>query len=114
MTGGLGRDVLTGAADRDTFVFEAVRDSRAGSGIDRITDFDRADEIDLTDIDWSGERGDQAFTFVDGRLSEAGEVRIRQAGGDTFLEAEVNGAGDADLVIRLDGLVAVREGDLLL
>ena len=87
LTGGLGRDVLTGAADRDTFVFEAVRDSRAGSGIDRITDFDRADEIDLTDIDWSGERGDQAFTFVDGRLSEAGEVRIRQAGGDTFLEA---------------------------
>ena len=41
-------------------------------------------------------------------------MRIRQAGGDTFLEAEVNGAGDADLVIRLDGLVAVREGDLLL
>ena len=114
LTGGLGRDVLTGAADHDTFVFEAVRDSRAGSGIDRITDFDRADEIDLTDIDWSGERGDQAFTFVDGRLSEAGELRIRQAGGDTFLEAEVNGAGDADLVIRLDGLVAVREGDLLL
>jgi hypothetical protein len=41
-------------------------------------------------------------------------VHVRQAQGHTFIEAEVNGAGDADLVVRLDGLVTLREGDFLL
>jgi serralysin len=114
LTGGLGRDVLTGAADRDVFVFEFVRESRAGTGIDRITDFGRSDEIDLREIDWSDRRGDQAFTFVDGPLSEAGEVRVGQAGGDTLLVAEVDGDAATDFVVRLDGLVTLREGDILL
>ena len=115
LTGGFGADRLTaGSAGRDTFTFEAVRESSEGEGIDRITDFDRSDEIDLRDIDWSGERGDQAFAFVTGPLTEAGEVHVRRAGGNTFIEAEVNGARDADLVVRLDGLVTLREGDVLL
>jgi hypothetical protein len=41
-------------------------------------------------------------------------VHVRRAGGETFIEAEVNGARDADLVVRLDGLVTLREGDVLL
>jgi Ca2+-binding RTX toxin-like protein len=109
LTGGFGADRLTGgSAGRDTFIFEAVRESSEGEGIDR------SDEIDLRDIDWSGDRGDQAFAFVTGPLTEAGEVHVRQAQGYTFIEAEVNGAGDADLVVRLDGLVTLREGDFLL
>jgi Ca2+-binding RTX toxin-like protein len=115
LTGGFGADRLTaGSAGRDTFIFEAVRESSEGEGIERITDFDRSDEIDLRDIDWSGERGDQAFAFVTGPLTEAGEVHVRRAGGDTFIEAEVNGARDADLVVRLDGLVTLREVDVML
>jgi hypothetical protein len=56
LTGGFGADRLTGgSAGRDTFIFEAVRESSEGEGIDW------SDEIDLRDIDWSGDRGDQAF-----------------------------------------------------
>jgi hypothetical protein len=85
--------------------------------VDRVSDFAvRVDDIDLRGIDWSGAAGDQAFTFVTGDLTAAGQVHARQdrGSGSTIVEAEVNGDGGADLQIRLDGLLNLDAGDFLL
>ena len=114
--GGLGADILAGGAGRDAFVFDAAVES-TGRRADRVADFTvRVDDIDLRGIDWSAAAGDQAFTFVTGPLTGTGQVHARQdrANGDTIVEAEVDGARGADLVIRLDGLLTLGASDFLL
>ena len=41
-------------------------------------------------------------------------MRTEQSGGDTFVYADVNGDRVADLSLRLDGLLALAVGDLVL
>jgi Ca2+-binding RTX toxin-like protein len=126
LEGGIGDDILEGGADADTltggsgndvFRFTAVSDSRAAFP-DRILDFKRgADKIDLSamvaDIQ---SNGDGVFTFLEGeKFSEsAGELRFELRSGLLSLQADMNGDGHADFVIRLVGVTTLAEEDFIL
>jgi Ca2+-binding RTX toxin-like protein len=120
LIGGLGADKLYGGDGADTFVFRSVKDSAAGaSGIDTIYDFSsgQKDLIDLTAIDANTNVArTQAFHFIgtDAFSKQSGELRYEKQGGDTYILADVNGDGKADLTIRLDMLLNLKVSDLLL
>ncbi|MCF3643009.1 endo alpha-1,4 polygalactosaminidase [Rhizobium sp. TRM95111] len=120
LTGGSGADQLYGGSGADTFVFRSIRDSAATpSGRDIIAGFLRkqGDTISLTGMDADTTKGgDQAFNFIDGdRFSgKAGELRVMRKSGDTFLSGDVDGDGEADFSIRVDGKVAFVEADFIL
>lgn len=84
-----------------------------------ITGFSQAelDRIDLAAIDADPlAAGDQGFAFIGAAaFSGAGlaEVRVRQTGGNTFVEADL-GDGVADLLVRLNGLIALGGADFVL
>src|SRR4051812_6288063 len=103
--GGLGADALTGGAGADIFRYAATGES-AGSSIDQILDFTSGtDKIDLSQIDADSTlAGNQAFAFSnDGTFhGVAGELRAYDSGlGYWNVEADVNGDGNADLLIHV-------------
>ena len=119
LIGGQGRDVLHGGNHADTFVYRALSDSGVlYAGRDRIQDFlSGTDVVDLSAIDAdTGTAGDQAFTLVDGAFTgAAGQLRIWEAGGLTFIEGDVDGNGHADFRIELLGTgLGIGAGDFVL
>lgn len=105
LVGGSGPDLLTGGADRNRFVYRSIHDSTARAP-DRITDFrhDERDVIDLASIDANTKvSGNQAFKWIGTRdfSDKAGELRYEKRIDGTFLYADVNGDGTADMTIRL-------------
>lgn len=88
LAGGTGKDRLTGGAGADTFVIAA------GSGRDEITDFGRADKLDLT-----------AFGFADFGAVEAlmttarGTVRLHLDGALTLVTLSGIAALTEDMVL---------------
>lgn len=115
LIGGLGADILTGGAGGDHFVFNDV-EARAASPADTITDFSRADTIDLSDIDANGHgRPGNAFRFIgeDDFSNRAGELRVVEdtANGVTVIEGDRNGDGVADFTITLSGLIRLTAAD---
>jgi len=104
LDGGAGNDIYTGGAGADIFVIRDLGD------IDTITDFRRAqgDKIDLrglSNIDtWIGT---QAFH------NDAGEVRIRNAGAEWWLEGDTNGDGIADFSVAM-GTIKLIATDVVL
>ena len=109
LTGMHGRDILTGGAGADTFVFETRGDSRNGRRADTITDFNNAegDHIDVSQFD---------LDFV-GRSRFSGdedELRFAFKGGDTFVQADLDGDGKAEISIRIDGRIRFDADDFLL
>lgn len=127
LTGGGGFDNLTGGKGKDTFVFNTVADSR-GSYSDYITDFSRSqgDKIDLSKIDArTGVAGNQAFTFIGTSefSGKQGELRYDAMHGEdgagrpshqSFIEADVNGDGQADFEITLDNVATVTKAYFIL
>lgn len=108
LTGGAGADVLTGGAGADRFIFAEASDSTTGKGRDLITDFRAGiDKIDLSALDL-------AFIGRQGFHGTAGELRFGVVKGEGLLQADLDGDGAADLVIRLDGVTKFAEGDLIL
>ena len=96
---------MTGGAGADRFVF-IVRDF--GNGNDRIV---------LAEIDANTTNGgDQGFAFVGTAAfsGTAGELRFGFAGGNTVIEADVNGDGSADMTIRLIGQIDLTASDFVL
>jgi Ca2+-binding RTX toxin-like protein len=108
LNGGAGRDVLDGGTEpitagviQDTFDFNAVSDSRAGSNRDRImnfqfgTDETEGDKIDLSTIDadvFAG--GDQDFEF-------GVNLWTVNSGSNTIVRADVDRDGVADFEVSV-------------
>lgn len=119
LSGGGGADKLTGGGGNDSFLYANTAESPVGAGNgDVILDFGNGvpppefaftDRIDLSRIDAKqqpGFAGDQAFAFVAAQSenSVANSVTWFQSGGDTYIQADVNGDAVADMEIRLIGI----------
>ena len=83
----------------DTFVYLAVSDSTPEAA--DFVALDKGDRIDLSAIDADvTQDGDQAFRRVDHLDGQAGEVAMQLDGqGHTILSADVDGDGQADLMV---------------
>jgi Ca2+-binding RTX toxin-like protein len=105
LVGGSGTDILTGGLDADRFVFSALGDSAPGTP-DLVTDFvPGIDIIDLSAIDANTSlNGDQAFAFGGQNANVvARSVTWFENGGNTIIQADVNGNTTADFMITLTG-----------
>ncbi|HYJ31108.1 MAG TPA: calcium-binding protein [Allosphingosinicella sp.] len=99
--GGANSDTLQGNGGNDRFVYYAVTDSTAAAR-DGIQDFTLGDLLDLSGIDADLQvDGDQAFTFVTGPFTGAGQLRIVGSGGLVTVEADTDGNGIADFEISV-------------
>lgn len=118
LDGASGADQLTGGGGADTFRFTDDFFSRAAQ-TDTITDFARmqGDKIDLTgvDADTASDPID-AFRFIGSAAfnGSAGELRFEVFGGETFVQADTNGDGAADLQIRLTRTIVLNRADFVL
>jgi serralysin len=117
---GLGsEDTLVGGAGADDFAFGYTGDSPAGTP-DVIRDFALGeDRIDLSAIDADpAVPGDQDFAWRGTQGFTAGgvaEARLDPGGADgTMLLLDQDGNGAAEMAIRLPGVVALDEADVLL
>ncbi len=112
LDGGAGADRLTGGEGADVFVFRSAGGSGVGAGKrDVVTDFVAgADKIDLGAIDADDKvAGDQAFAYggpAPAPVATANAVTWSVEGGDTVVQADVDGDGRADLQVRLAGYAA--------
>ncbi len=119
LDGGAGKDTMTGGAARDTFQFRFLDDfSNVRSTADVITDFDKAagEKIQINLIDANTNTvGDDDFEWIASNAfsGTAGELRFQQVGSSTFVEGDVDGDGVADLVIKLDGLIALTSNSFI-
>lgn len=116
LIGGGGLDVLTGDRGADVFRFGDGDTGRGRNTADRITDFSQAegDRIMLTPIDAHARTDDNdRFSFIgDEKFSgTAGELRFTHFDGNTFVQGDVDGNGEVDFTIRLDGMIDLTAAD---
>ncbi len=117
LNGGAGRDRLGGGDGADRFIFAAVSDSGPTvAARDTIIDFTPGvDRIDVSLIDAVPGGADNAFAFIGvAAFSAPGQLRVVQSGGATFVEANTVGPNGPEMVIRLDGLLALAAADFIL
>ncbi|MEQ1716921.1 MAG: calcium-binding protein [Hyphomicrobium sp.] len=120
LIGGAGRDYLSGGTGADTFKFNVVTESgTTGATADMIADFVHlSDKINVADIDARATAaGNQAFTFIgNNNFSAAGQIRyVLDAGSqDTVILFNTDNDAAAEMVIKIDPLVALSAGDFIL
>jgi Ca2+-binding RTX toxin-like protein len=112
LNGGGGADTLDAGVDGyfDTFIYSRVSDSTA-LATDTLRNFVSsgyyADRIDLSAIDANtvDSYDNSNFTFIGSGpfTGTAGQLRYANSGADTFVYADVDGNGVADMVIKLLG-----------
>jgi Ca2+-binding RTX toxin-like protein len=97
---GAGFDTITGGAGADRFVFTSAGDSFSATDptqFDRISDFEQGvDKIDLDALDG-------IFVGTANFSGRAGELRYGSFGGDTLIQLDADGDGDADFNLMLTG-----------
>jgi Ca2+-binding RTX toxin-like protein len=104
-----GADTLNGGLGADVFKYRNVSDSGTTAGTrDTITDFlSGTDKLNFVRIDTNpGLAGDQAFTYVGTAAflnNGIAQIRWVDLGADLRVEADVNGDGNADMHILLQG-----------
>ncbi|MCL6285506.1 M10 family metallopeptidase C-terminal domain-containing protein [Ruegeria sp. 2012CJ41-6] len=109
--GGLGADQLYGGAGADRFRFSSASDSNSAIGVDKIHDF--VSGIDV--IELSGLFDGPPTLALEGDFAQgAVSVRSFSNAGDTIVEADINGDGDADFRLEVLNLAQLSEGDFLL
>jgi Ca2+-binding RTX toxin-like protein len=97
--GGDRGDTLTGGAGADTFVFNYVS---YASEADTVSDLTNADKLDVSFVDAKTTvAGDQKFKLIGDAdfTGDAGEMQVKFFGADTFVQADTNGDGSADIVM---------------
>jgi Ca2+-binding RTX toxin-like protein len=117
--GGTGTDDLYGGTGADRFIFD---DGEFGgmsrSTEDLIADFHHSegDKIDLRLVDAITGGTDDVFTFIgNASFSDvAGQLRYHVSNGDTFVEGDTNGDGQADFIIFVAGSHSMVASDFLL
>jgi Ca2+-binding RTX toxin-like protein len=118
LNGAAGQDFLTGGTGADSFLFGAGQTSADHALADTILDFDSAggDRIDLHYMDANSQVvGNQAFAFIGtAAFTAAGQVHYASGGGETWLEGDVDGDGQADFAIHMAGAHALAMGDFVL
>ena len=116
--GGADRDISTGGAGADVFVYRSLSEIPTSGKLEQITDFTQGEDvIQLSRIDAdSVTGGNQAFTFVGAAAfsGTAGELRYEQSAAATFVQMDVDGDGNADRMIRLDGVINLTASDFIL
>lgn len=123
LVGGTGRDVLIGGLGRDVFDFNSLGEAGNGaSGRDVVKGFNAGsassfvDRIDLRGIDAvAGVAGNQAFDFIGtDTFRAAGDLRAVLVGGNTIVSGDVDGDGNADFQIQINGSVKLFDNDFFL
>ena len=117
LRGGAGGDFLTGGNDSDTFDYNSLADSGiTASTRDQILDFvHAADEIDLSTLDANKLlKGNQAFKFVGGGFTKAGQVYAVAHGNDTLVEINIDKDKAPEMSILLHGAITLNAGDFIL
>lgn len=117
--GGAGTDDLYGGSGADRFVFaNGEFGGMSQSTADYIGDFHHSegDRIDLRLVDAIAGGTDNAFTFVGCHSFSqvAGELRYFESGGETFVQGDTNGDGQADFLIMLAGSHELVAADFFL
>ena len=112
------RDELTGGAGADTFIIGPGETTRWFESADVITDFATGeDRIDLSAMDAnSSVAGNDAFAFIGNAAfsGTAGELRFSSNGVHTLIEGDINGDSVVDILIILNGDVALTGSDFIL
>jgi microcystin-dependent protein len=116
LTGGTGRDLLYGGAGTDRFVFDDGDSGATLATADRIMDFASGDRIDLSAIDAVAGNAASSFSFIGTAAFSniAGQLRYDIVGAETYIYGDTNGDGIADLLIRVQGNIALTAADFTL
>jgi Ca2+-binding RTX toxin-like protein len=119
LDGGAGKDTMTGGAGRDSFQFRDGDFGTSRSLADVIADFDQTAgekiRLNLVDADTTT-GGNQAFAWIgSGAFTDvAGQLRYAHAGGNTYVEGDLDGDGTADIFINLTGTITLTAADFVL
>lgn len=111
ITGGGDGDDLSGNAGADVFVYRSVDNSTTGTGRDLINDFTQGE--DIVDLSQSG----HLFTFIGTDEFSGGTLELRYeftASGNTEIQADSDGDGNADMNILLSGEITLLDSDFIL
>ena len=127
-TAASGRNVFSGGAGNDAFVFTSTQAAGSGTNRDVITDFAAGDRIDLSGIDANGGlAGSPDFVFVGqvaSVISGVGQLGRGQVGyhyetdangiEHTIVEGSVDADAAAEFQVDLIGRHILSAGDFLL
>lgn len=114
LKGGVGKDTLSGEGGADVFDYDAANHSGITAATrDVILDFDGNDLLDLSTIDANTAlAGNNAFTFVTGGFTGAGQLRYDAAA--QVLYGSTDGDVQAEFSIQLTGFATLTAADIIL